>query len=286
MVKSLSRPEKESYLLVEFRFGDPAVPIFQRYTDWGQSVTNYPSEPTMEVSLSANTATFDQQESRIILPLDSFTDRISDGLPHSPTFVRVDEVTLGLTAGDQGSFRTLLRGRVVRFVRDFQGRNDSVALFVLSAKARLDVPLGLQCNHHDEFRLFGPGSGLSQATFQRTGQIAAIDGKEVTISTPNLLITAPTSPGGNVDRYWERGFLEKDGLKIGVHIWKLTDPTKFVLRRRPPSDWLLAGAASILFVPGSHKTIEDARAVWANEANFGGFGYAMPAYHPIFESPE
>ena len=58
-----------------------------------------------------------------------------------------------------------------------------------------------------------------------------------------------------------------------------------MLRDPPPSDWILAGAASILFVPGSHGTIEDARDVWDDEEHFNGFGFATPDWNPILENP-
>lgn len=282
--RAIARPEKESYLLVEFRYGDGAA-SFARYTDWAQLTNGHTSVPTMEVDLPPNTGTFQEKEARVVLPLDAFTDRISDGLPHSPIFVRIEEYTLGLASGDEGSLLTHFRGRVERTIRNYQGRSNMVGVLALPAKSRLDVPLGFQCNHHDEARIFGPMSGLTQAAHEKNGQIAAIDGKEVTISTPASLITNPTAPGGNNTRFWERGWLEKDGLRIGIHIWTIADPTVFVLRKRPPSDWLLAGANSILFVPGSHGTIEDARDVWDDEENFLGLGYAMQSYNPIIENP-
>jgi hypothetical protein len=199
-------------------------------------------------------------------------------------FLVVEEVTAGLIGGEAGSRLTLFIGRIMRTIRNYQGRSDSVTFFGMSAKSRLDVPWGIQCNHHCFWRLFGYGCLLSQAAHQKTGQIASIDGKVVMISA-SASIENPTAPGGTNTRFWERGFLEKGGLQIGVHIWnKNDDPKKFTLRRRPPNSWLLAGAASIKFVPGCHKTIEDCRAVWDNEEQNGSFGYAMLPYQPNYES--
>jgi hypothetical protein len=283
VTQALARPEKESYLFVEFRYGAGQATI-RRYTDWSQDVTGFSSTPLLEVDLVPNSGEFGERETRIVLPLDAFTDRLSDGLPHSPVYVRIEERTLGLTAGEAGTVLGLFRGRIERGIRNYQRRLNMVALQALPIKSRLDIPLGLQCNHYDEARLFGPMSGLSQSSHEKTGQIASVLGKTITISTPNGSITAPTSPGGNVDRFWERGWLERDGLRIGVHIWELTNPTAFVLRKRPPADWVLAGATSILFVPGTHRTIEDARDVWDDEEHFLGLGYAMLHYNPLFEN--
>jgi hypothetical protein len=39
----------------------------------------------------------------------------------------------------------------------------------------------------------------------------------------------------------------------------------------------------VTFVYGCDKTIESCRDQHSNEANFGGIGYALPAYNPHFE---
>jgi len=285
MTNANQSPEKNSYLLVVIRHGDPLSPTFERYTDFASDVEGHVSTPGLSVEIPDNSGTFDKSELKLMLPIDDFTEEVASGLPHSPMFLQVDEVTVPTFIGQSGSRRVLYKGRIVRSVKNFQGRGNSVALFALPAKSRLDIPMGLQCNHHCYARLFGPLCQLNITSFQEFGQIAVMDGKEVTITTPNAALTSPTSPGGNVDRFWERGYLEKDGLQIGVHIWVLTDPTKFVLRRRPPNSWLLAGATSIKFVPGCHKTIQDCRAVWDNEQHFAGLGYAMLPYNPLFENP-
>ncbi len=291
MVTAAGSPEKESYLLVSFRHGDTASPVFERYTDWNRDVDGFISTPDMGVELPDNTGTFDDKEVRVMLGLDAFTTVVASGLPHSPMFLQVEEVTAGLFAGDAGSRKILFKGRVTRTIKNFQGRNNVVAFFALPIKARLDVPMGLQCNHHCAWRLFGRGCGLTESSFDQNGQIASMDGKEITI-TANAAITNPTAPGGTNTRFWERGFLEKDGLTIGIHIWEISDPTVFVLRRRPPDSWLLAGLTSIRFVPGCHKTIEDCRNVWDNEqgqggeGGFGGFGYAMLPYNPLYQNPQ
>lgn len=291
MTTAAGSPEKQGYIFVTFRHGSPASPTYERYARTNIDTDGFAAKPNMGVDIPDNTGTFDNKEARILLDIDDFTSPLSSGLPHSPIFVQIEEVTQGLFTGDAGTRKTLFKGRVTRTIRNYQGRNDTVAFFALPIKARLDVPMGLQANHHCGWRLFSMGCGRLQALHQVFGQIAAIDGKEITISA-NPAITSPSSPGGNVDRFWERGFLLRDGLTIGVHLWVLTTPTVFVLRRRPPDSWLLAGPTSITFVPGCHKTIEDCRDVWDNEegylgqGGFGGFGYAMPPYNPLFENPQ
>lgn len=291
MTRAIARPEKERYLLVEFRYGIPSVPTYSRYTDWTQDTFGYTSTPTMEIELAENVGTFDDREVKIILPIDDFTGGVAKVWPHSPIFVTIEELTAGLFPGDAGSRRKLYRGRITRAVRNYQGRNDCVAFLSLPLKSRLDIPMGLQCNHHCINRLFSPMCGLDQSLYQETGEIAAIDGKEVTfVSDPQ--IEDPFAPGDNT-RLWERGYLQRNGLKISIRIWNKADnPDLFVLRERAPDDWLLAGPDSILLVPGCHKTIEDCRNVWDNEqgqggrGGFNGLGYAIPAYNPIISNPQ
>lgn len=293
MVTAAGSSEKNSYLLVTIKHGDPTSPDSELYTDWGRNTEGFVSTPSMGVELPENSGTFDEKEVRVLLPIDAFTSVVASGLPHSPMYLHVEEQTLGLNIGEAGSRKSLFKGRITRTIKNYQGRNDTVGFFALPIKSRLDVPMGLQCNHHCAWALFSRGCALSKASNQQTGQIAAMDGKEITLSTPNASITAPSAPGGDNSRFWERGYLEREGLRIAIHIWSIADPTIFVLRRRPPDSWLLAGSASITFVPGCHKTIEDCRDVWDNEqgnvvtgGGFGGFGYAMLPYNPLFENPQ
>jgi uncharacterized protein len=276
MVKAQARPEKEGFILVAFNHGTDAN-TQELYTDWQQDVLGHKSTPKMALDIPDNTATFDKRELRVLLPLDDFTDRASSGVPHSPIFLSVTEVTQGLFPGDQNTQRVLFRGRVMRTIRNFQGRNNLVAFFALTAKSRLDVPMGLPCNHHCVWNVFGRGCGLDVNDFDENGQIDSVDGQEVTVTT-----AAVTSKTGT---YWRRGYMERGGLRIPIRDWSDADPTKFQMARRVPDDWISAGAISIHFVPGCDKTIETCRARYDNEEKFGGAGYAIPPYQPNFESP-
>lgn len=284
MTRAIARPEKESYVLVEFRYGESSASL-ARYTDLERDTIGFTSTPLMEVELPDNSGTFQEKECRVVLPRDAFTDRFLDAPAHDPVFVRIEQQIRGLTAGEAGTNLVLFRGRVERVIHNYQRRPGMVSFQALLAKSRLDVPLGLQMNHHDEARLFGPMSGRVQGSHEALGQIASVAGTEVTISGPNGNLTAPTAPGGDNSRFWERGWLERDGARIGIHIWTIADPTVFVLRERPPASWVLAGSTSILFVPGTHGTIEDARDAWDDEENFLGYGYSTPSYNTLIANP-
>jgi hypothetical protein len=287
VAKAIHQSEKESYQLVTFQYGDPASPLTALYTDWAQAVEGgYVSVPGMEIDLPPNHGTFQESKLVITLPLegDAFVNRASKVLPHSPIYVRVDDVTKGTRVGDSASVLTFFRGRVVRSIRNKDGKPDLAAFECLTRKARLEAALGLSCNSHCTWGLFGPGcrvAGLTQGPHDQLVTLSAATGKVGTITT--AVFTAPTSPGGTVTNFWDRGYFTKDGIVVAIRDWKITDPTQVHCRRTIPPEWV---GTTVLVVPGCHKTIEDCRAVWDNEEAAGHFGYAMQDYNPFYEDPQ
>lgn len=279
MVKAQARAEKESFILVRFFYG-ASLGSQARYTDWDQGYEGHTSEPRMSLSIPENEGTFDKRELRIILPLDSFVTRATSGVPHSPIFVEVEEITNGVFVGDQNDQRVLYRGRVVRTIKNFQGKKGRAAFFCLPQKSRLDVAMGLPCNHHCAWTLFKGGCGADVTAFELMTEIDSVDGQEVTISDATVSLAALGD-----DYYWKKGYLEKDGLRIPIRDYKRSTATdKFYTPRRVPDDWV-GGSGDIRIVPGCDKTIETCRARFNQEETFIGLGFAIPAYQPNIESP-
>ena len=279
MVKAYARPEKEGFVLVTFFHGTDLA-TQEKYTDWDQSVQGAKSEPRMSLSIPDNTGTFDKQELRILLPIDIFTNRASSSVPHSPMYVTIVELTRGLFTGDQSSEKILYAGRVVRTIKNFQGQDNKVGFFCLSIKSRLDISMGLPCNHHCAWTLFKGGCGVVESTFDEIGEIDSKDGTEATVTTAAILAL-----GAADARFWKRGYLEKDGLRIAIRDYDgSVDTGKFVTARPVPIDWI-GGSADIRFVPGCDKTVEVCRSRFDAEEFFLGLGFALPAYQPNFESP-
>lgn len=280
MVKAEARPEKESFILVQFYSGT-SLGDQNRYTDLDQDYLGHSTEPRMSLTIPTNEGTFSKRELRIVLPTDTFTTRISSGVPFSPTYCIVEEVTQGIFPGDQNSQKVLFRGRVVRTIKNFQGRSNKVAFFALTQKSRLDIPMGIPANHHCAWTLFKGGCGVIESNFQELVEIDSVDGQEATITTSSF-----TTPGGTDARYWKRGYLEKDGLRVAIRDYDGdTDTSKAFMARRVPDDWILAGGSSIRAVPGCDKTVEVCRSRYSAEEFFEGLGYAIPAYQPNFEDP-
>jgi len=274
MGKALDNYEKESYLLVTFYHGTNATTI-ERYTDWQQSVSSAVSTPKMAVRIPENTGTFEEKEMRILLPDDPFVTRLANGLQHSPVFVKIVEVTQTLVTGGQNTELVLYRGRLQRSIGNYQGRSKTVGLFFLPAKSKLQIALGIPCNHHCPWTLFGRGCQLVKSSFDVVGEIDSVDGKIITVTTANVI--------NKLDRYWRRGYATKGGLSVPIREWIDTDPTKVGMARRVPNDWI-GGSGDIVFTPGCDKTIAVCRTVYNNEEHFAGIGIAIPSYNPNFES--
>ncbi len=267
--------EKESFLLVTFTYGDPDAPTTALYTDWQEDyVGGFISTPNMEVKLPENTGTFEEKPCTIELTRDNFSGTLGSGIAHSPCYVRVREITRSLSGGPQASDLTVFNGRVVSTVKNYQGRSDRILIRALPQKSRMEVALALPCNHHCIWTLFGRGCALSRAAFKVLGTISAIDGKQITTATAGIT--------GKPDKYWHRGYVEYDGLRIGIQNWTLADATHLFLVRRPPDSWI---GPTLDFYPGCDKTVETCIARFNNEDQFGGVGYAIPPYNPLIEDP-
>lgn len=279
MAKAYARPEKEGFVLVKFYYGKD-LGSEARYTDWDQDFLGHTSEPRMKLQIPENEGTFDKRELRIVLPVegDTFVSRATSGVPHSPMYVIVEELTQGLFVGDQSSQKVLYAGRITRTIKNYQGQNGQAAFFSLPIKSRLDIAMGLPCNHHCAWTLFKGGCGVTPVSV--TADIDSSDGTEITVTDAGV-----TTPGASDARYWKRGYAEKDGLRIAIRDYDgATDTTKLYMARPVPSDWV-GGTNDITFVPGCDKTIETCRARWSGEQFFMGLGYAIPAYQPNFETP-
>jgi uncharacterized phage protein (TIGR02218 family) len=237
----------------------------------------YTSETSMEIQLPENNGLLNESPCNIVLPLlAGFPTDLTSGAPYPQTRVEVVEFIRGEGASSV-ALRTF-KGLIAAARRNLAGRRNFIGISALPVKARLQtITLGEPCNHQCINRL---GDGRCQVILsvppnKHNVTISAIDGTEVTVSDS---ITA-----GLEDRFYQRGYMLKDGLEIGVQDWRNEvegDKQVFFMNRRPPSSWI--GAIVTLFA-GCDKTIETCRDRFGNEEHFNGRGYSMPAYHPNFE---
>jgi hypothetical protein len=286
MARAIDDSKKESYVLVQFTVdGTP-----YRFTNWGTSIDpsgeNWISTPTIDVKWPKNAGTLEARGALILVPSDANATMstlvellLADGTPTSVVDVEIREVIKPIVIGDQATELIPFKGRVLRAVRNSNGRAKQVRFEVQSVKARLDIPLGLPCNHHCVWQFMGKGCSVQGGVSQRGPQQSAneqnqsvtlIDGKEITISSP-------TVPGLKTFRF---GYVSRLGIRVGIQDWDPLLPTKVILRQHPPAEWL---GNAVLLVFGCDKTLTACQDEHANEPNFGGIGYAIPAYNPMFE---
>ncbi len=275
-------PAKSQAILLLFEYGDgeeTVKALASADDDIPYLGTNYESEPRVEVEVPKMAGTLKQKDAEISLPLEDegFSDLVSNGEPHSPVKCTVME---RLVAGTEETVRFLFRGKLARAFRNAKGRRGRVKLEVGGPKGELDVRLGISIAHACRWTHGDENSspcGIDLSAYRQTGTIIAVDGPEVWIT--GLDYSWWTDLHG---KWWHRGYLEIDGLRLTVRDWAQGDETRFLLVRDPPASWL---NASVTATPGCDKLVETCRGRWDNEENCSCIGIAMPAYNPTLEDP-
>jgi hypothetical protein len=271
MARAIDQHSKDTYMLVRFTYGDAST---KAYTNWTRSIAGTPtfaSTPAMTVTLPKNTGTLDDEELAIVLPRDTFTDRLSSGVAHSPCYVEVWETIDPVDGTDEATLLQAFKGPVTSTLRHPNGQRNQVEIRSQLRKCRLKVPMGLPAN---EQCLRTLGVGLCHATrVQKTGL-------EVVSVTGRILTVASLDTTSLEDRHFHRGYLVFDSLRLSIRDWRLAEPTQFLLTRQAPSEWVGEG---IIAESGCDKSIETCRRRYSAEDDFFGIGYSIPAYTPLLE---
>lgn len=290
MTRALDDSKKQSYTLVEFSVPEGS-PTAYRFTNWATTIDpggdDWTATPTIDVKWPKNTGTLQANGCVIQCVSDANSKMaalvellLADGTPTPAVYVEIREVILPVVGGDQATTLVPFRGRILRAVRNANGRAKRVRFDVQSIKSRLDIPMGLPCNHHCVWAFTGTGCavqggigqrGPQKSAEQRPVTVSSIDGKEIT----TMLDPSISSP-----KSFQFGYLERLGVRIGIQDWDPLNPKVFLLRQHPPASWLAQVATAI---PGCDKTLSTCQDNWNNEANFGGIGYSILPYNPHFE---
>lgn len=280
---ALTRTDKTSIYLVRFRWGSSEL----RLTDAGEDIyTALSSDPfladaALEIDLSPRSGGVGEQpcKIRISRKLAIFADAISSGRAFAPVSVKVYEL---VNSFEQEKFEQKLlyvfSGKVVLARRNPEGLRGLVELEAQSRKNLLDFPAGMQANAECGNTFGRGGCSIDLSALADAGTITAINRNIVTI----------TGVETEVDiRYWRRGFVERDGLRIQIKDWDRG--TSFSLAKIPPVEWedaVAGGGAAVTLYPGCDLLYKTCRDVWNNTKDFNGAGYATPPYNPVFENPE
>ncbi|CAK9074220.1 Uncharacterized protein (Fragment), partial [Durusdinium trenchii] len=219
--------------------------ILANYTD-RDSDTDFDGEThtsvtDMEIQLPENDGLLTESPCNFIFPLLSglLTD-MSSGEPHPDVKVEVWEFSRGdglLVPAANTALKTFI-GLVKGVKRNFGGRKDVVGISALPTKALLQtVTLGQPCNHQCINRLGDGQCQVNMGASNRTinTSLSTIDGAKITV--PDIAV-----PAGKGDRFYEAGFIRRDGLEIKIVEWRdELNGTKneFFLARTPPEGAVL-----------------------------------------------
>jgi len=288
MVRVLDLAKKVNRTIVEFEHGDSAARVFERYTDDSEDFTFlgevYSSTPSMEIAIPTLTGALEEDRYRIVLPDDAFTIALSNGQPHAPVIVTVREILDDPDGVEPQETLTFLRGDVDAAIRNYQGRSDRVALECTGVKNRISIPTGLQANSQCPWTFQARGciipDGVGGFLSAVTPTVPPRESATV-VSVVSRLVTIDVI-GVFTDKFFHRGFLEVEGLRITVRDWNDASPLVFQMVKEPPQSWI---GKIVSIQPGCDKHINVCRIRWANETAFGGFGFAIPSHHPNFEAP-
>jgi len=278
---------RASVVLVEFRFGDPAAYQFERYTNSDSDVTTgagtFSSLPAMEIKLPPYGVGSDEKPCEITVKKDILSglfDAVSKGEPHSRVEITIQELAEGRGVfSPKTELITLFKGILGRAIKSKEAGAESVRMEFLEWRTQLQVSMGLQANAQCVWTFGGRGCQIAVPTFvfaviNITGVLVQVSVDPETVSpTP-----APSNPVG--PRFWHRGFLERNGLRIMIKDW--FDGDVFTLLRKPPEEW---AGQSVTASAGCDKSPGTCDSTWANIENFGGFGISMPSYNPLLEQP-
>lgn len=166
--------------------------------------------------------------------------------------------------------RQMFYGKISNVIINKNGRADVISFRVNGNKYQLDrVILGLRASTNCQWTLGSDACDIDLTALYETPEITAVDGRTVTVDA----LTTTTS------RYWQGGWMRFEKMFVGIRSYTggLTFETF-----RPINPGMVG--ETITMAPGCDKTIDTCRSRFANENRFGGFGYAIPAYTPIWEN--
>lgn len=249
--------------LITFTYGASVaryVAGARNYTD-GDTFT---ALPCLEIDLKKQTGSAKDEPITVrlspVVPLITVLNGFS--------FTKIDVVIEEVDVLAPATRRVLFKGYLAKIVGNKNGRNDLIEIEMNGLRAPLASPLGIPANNTCSWVFGDKNCAIALGALMVATTITSIPEK-----TKIVIASA-----ANVPPYFFRGFVQVDGLRIMVrdHI----AATELILVDPVPPEW--AGAACSI-APGCNKTIGDCRDKWSNETQFGGFGLAIPKFHPLFE---
>ena len=261
-------------VLVTFSYG----PSTTRYCRWTSDLVyngdTYTAAPSMEVRLDRVQGGLDDDPLYILARSDiAPLNTLARPFRHSRVTVRVAEAV----PGEDGTYHEIWFGRVAEVTRNPDKRIGLVRLKIAGIRARLNPADGLS-------------PGLTMRALSTCGwkfgdknckvNVPALESAHTiteirTDGLVNRLTLSGTLP--QIAARYRRGSVRVNGLTLTIR--DSMAGNKINLDNAIPPEWLSATCA---LRPGCQKTLDACRTTWTNESEFGGFGYSMPDYNPLF----
>lgn len=279
MTEALTKPSKLSYVLVEFKFGADDAFEYYRITDKSSAVQmfghQWDSVSDFKITLPVDVGTLGDAQAEMEMRLTpGFLTDISSEDVSSLVRVSVLEVVDSELPGSQPYVCFLYRGNLAQAFRNPGGHSESVKLVLSRELSRLQYPLGIPAMLTCQWVFTRRGCFLDASALRETGTVSAVSGKIVIVTG---LADHSSDPTG---RYWDKGSLERGGVRIQTFDWQQAAPTTFKLRAEPPASWV---GQTVRVMPGCDRLYATCDQRYGNKHRFMGYGYGMPVYHPAYE---
>lgn len=267
--------------VVSLTWGNPATPTIARYVASDDDVTltvgglpfSFASAPELEIDDAEMTGGTEEPPLKFRIASSRLPgpNLLRRGIAHAPVAV---ETGRGNVADN--SYVAIWSGNLVMAIDQPDGKPGLVEYQAEGIKRHFSHRVSLAVLGVCPWVADGDPNGNCRATIDaQAGTVASVSGSYLTVSGLSATATVGSSP------WWQHGSVELDGLSIGIEaVVGSGSDTILTLDRSPPPEW--AGQA-VTVRNGCGGTITDCRNKFGNEARFGGFGLAMPAFNPQME---
>lgn len=264
--------ESKSKVLVEFKYGNPSFPKYERYTTGlsksfeGNNL--YSPYPTIEIDFKPRTMDLDGSEGcTITIKRNSWTAELFDlGEAISPVHVVVREILTGITNEEQILY--LFTGYLSK--RTFVSES-KVKLEFLSYSSQINGELSVRLDTQCDNSLGDFICGVDLSLYATTATIISLDDALILVDT--LTFNPQNQPGDN--GFYRRGYIEYDGLRISIKDWNAAVPGQFLLVQEPPQAWL---NKIVTVKPGCDFKYDTCGIRFNNQEKFLGLGVSAPSY--------
>lgn len=230
----------------------------------------FEATPLLNITAQANSGTFEQKAWTFDVPYtaahSTFLDPITSGRAKPQVLITAWEYFI---EGSEVQILTHLSGKISKVTKNPGGRQELVRFEALTVKNDIKRAMGLAALPSCQWE-FGDlkTCGLALDSLKEGGSLDAIDGLVATI----------TGLSPQRDKYWHRGYIEKDGIRILIKEWIQGDT--FILGKFIPFSWEEVLPVNVICTPGCDKLLTTCDLWGRLTDSFSGFGRAIPAYNP------